>query len=219
MTLPTHVARVLGIKNQGEFNMCRALRMARVPHWEEQFRVGPYVLDFAWPAERIDLEVDGWVHTTKDVRRRDRERDRRLASWGFAVIRVNSSDDLDAVALSVYGRVVRATQEWATIIQEYVRRQRAELKHFLHEKGLDDYQPIFYRVKEVALPRPCERHKMQSELRHAPVLSERHPTLEEKIAHYDRQGRGEACPDTCLHVTCRVTGRSASEPSGYVADP
>jgi hypothetical protein len=56
---------------------------------ECQFKLGPYHLDFAIPGERIDIEADGWVHTARDVRRRDAFRDRRLREWGWVVVRVD----------------------------------------------------------------------------------------------------------------------------------
>lgn len=59
-----------------------------------QFNLGPYKLDFALVAERIDIEADGWVHTARGVRRRDAVRDRRLREWGWTVIRVDVDDDL-----------------------------------------------------------------------------------------------------------------------------
>lgn len=57
---------------------------------ETQFRLGPYRLDFAIPAERIDIEADGWVHGTRQVRRRDSERDRKVTGWGWVVVRIDT---------------------------------------------------------------------------------------------------------------------------------
>jgi very-short-patch-repair endonuclease len=62
---------------------------------ETQFRVGPYRLDFAIPAARIGIEADGWVHTTRDVRAGDRERDRKLRAWGWTIVRIATDDDID----------------------------------------------------------------------------------------------------------------------------
>jgi very-short-patch-repair endonuclease len=61
---------------------------------ETQFRVGPYRLDFALPAARIDIEADGWVHTNRDTRARDRERDRKLKSWGWTVVRISTDGEI-----------------------------------------------------------------------------------------------------------------------------
>lgn len=62
---------------------------------ETQFPLGPYRLDFALPIERIDIEADGWVHTSRDVRARDRVRDRQLKAWGWKVVRIDVSDGED----------------------------------------------------------------------------------------------------------------------------
>ncbi len=61
---------------------------------ETQFPVGPYRLDFALPAARIDIEADGWVHTNRDTRARDRERDRKLKSWGWTVVRISTDGEI-----------------------------------------------------------------------------------------------------------------------------
>ena len=60
---------------------------------ETQFSLGPYRLDFAIPAERIDIEADGWVHGARSVRQRDAERDRRIKGWGWVVVRIDTERD------------------------------------------------------------------------------------------------------------------------------
>ena len=65
---------------------------------ECQFHLGRYRLDFALPAQQIDIEADGWVHTSKPVRARDRQRDRTIREWGWTVIRVNTHQNIDAQA-------------------------------------------------------------------------------------------------------------------------
>ena len=57
---------------------------------ETQFKLGPYRLDFAIPGARIDIEADGWVHGTRQVRRRDSQRGRRVKGWGWVVVRVDT---------------------------------------------------------------------------------------------------------------------------------
>jgi len=57
---------------------------------ETQFRLGPYRLDFAIPAARIDIEADGWVHGAASVQRQDAERDRRIGEWGWTVARIDT---------------------------------------------------------------------------------------------------------------------------------
>lgn len=82
------------VSNPGEAEVARELAaLGYTPaDVETQFRLGPYRIDFAIPAEQIAIEADGWVHTTKQVRARDRERDRQLKAWGWVVVRVSTDD-------------------------------------------------------------------------------------------------------------------------------
>ena len=49
------------------------------------------VLDFAWPAHRVAIEVDGWApHATRSAFDRDRLRDLAAARMGWRVFRVTS---------------------------------------------------------------------------------------------------------------------------------
>ncbi len=57
----------------------------------QQYRVGTYVLDFAWPKLKIALEADGSVHRTADRYERDRERDAWLRGQGWLVFRVDTA--------------------------------------------------------------------------------------------------------------------------------
>lgn len=79
------------VGNPGEAEVARQLGLlGYTPRdVETQFKLGPYRLDFAIPAERIDIEADGWVHGTRQVRRRDSQRDRKLREWGWVVVRVD----------------------------------------------------------------------------------------------------------------------------------
>ena len=86
------------VTNTGEAEVARALRaLGYTPATVEcQFRRGPFRLDFALPAQQIAIEADGWVHTAKTVRARDRQRDKTLREWGWTVIRVRTDKDVDA---------------------------------------------------------------------------------------------------------------------------
>lgn len=84
------------ITNSGEAILALELRRLgyNPDRVESQFSLGKYRLDFALVEERINIEADGWVHTTKDVRKRDRARDRQLRQWGWTTIRISLEDDL-----------------------------------------------------------------------------------------------------------------------------
>lgn len=81
-----------------------ALRLSR---WNlldrQQYRVGKYRLDFAWPDQKIGIEADGPHHWRPDVAMKDAIRDSWLRSQGWLIFRVdemngNLDDQLCRVA-------------------------------------------------------------------------------------------------------------------------
>lgn len=83
----------------------------RLWQWElldrVQFRVGRYLLDYAWPQQRMALEVDGPHHWRHDVAVRDRARDSFLRAHGWLVFRVDDGGaDPDGLDRQLW-RVVR----------------------------------------------------------------------------------------------------------------
>lgn len=78
-----------------EFRWYRLLRDAGVPEPVQQHQVvvdgSVYVLDFAWPEERVALEVDGFVaHRTRAAFDRDRAKVVALKSAGWEVVAVSA---------------------------------------------------------------------------------------------------------------------------------
>lgn len=74
--------------------------------FRRQHPVPPYIVDFACPARRIVIEVDGGYHTDRET---DRCRDNELAKRGYRVLRFWDSEVLkraDAV-LKVIDRAIR----------------------------------------------------------------------------------------------------------------
>jgi very-short-patch-repair endonuclease len=70
--------------------------------------IGPYEVDFAWPAERVLVEVDGWkTHGHRFAFERDRARDADLAAQGYVVLRFTWRQVFDASVL-VVTRVAQA---------------------------------------------------------------------------------------------------------------
>ena len=55
--------------------------------FRRQHGVGPYVLDFYCPSERLAIELDGAVHGTPEQATYDAERTRHLGRVGIRVIR------------------------------------------------------------------------------------------------------------------------------------
>lgn len=111
--------------NIGENRVIRALHAAGVRPREvvQQFRLGPYRLDFAWPAMRMGIEADGWVHTTREMRQRDKQRDAILTDWGWLVVRL----DIDRPEDSIIDEVAQFVQQMPRLC---VRRAQAELKRY-----------------------------------------------------------------------------------------
>ena len=59
---------------------------------EEQHRVGLWVLDFAWPSHKVNLEIDGeWHYTDDSCIEKDKRRDKELTDSGWEIIRVRWS--------------------------------------------------------------------------------------------------------------------------------
>lgn len=81
--------------NEGENLVISALHEAGVApsEVEQQFHLGRWRLDFAWPRYRIAIEADGWVHTAESTKQADRVRDRQLAEWLWEIRRINVDED------------------------------------------------------------------------------------------------------------------------------
>lgn len=80
---------------------------------EQEYRVGAYQLDFAWPRRRIGLEADGFYHRLAEVAARDRVRDSWLRSQGWLIFRVDDDHGEDSLVLQVLlvVRVMRSAPE------------------------------------------------------------------------------------------------------------
>jgi very-short-patch-repair endonuclease len=65
--------------------LCRRHRLATP---RVNARVGRFVVDFAWPKQRLIVEADGWEsHRTRSAFEEDRARDARLKVLGYEVLR------------------------------------------------------------------------------------------------------------------------------------
>ena len=61
--------------------------------YEEQYQIGPYQLDFAFPELKIDLEIDGdQHHLDKRIIESDKRRNQYLEELGWKIIRVKWSE-------------------------------------------------------------------------------------------------------------------------------
>lgn len=94
--------------SEAERLMITLLRGAGLTGWLRGYRVGGYELDFAFPAKRIAIEVDGWAwHSDAKRFGVDRQRQNALVLAGWTVLRF-TWHDLANRADSVIAQVRRA---------------------------------------------------------------------------------------------------------------
>ena len=77
---------------------------------EQQYTIGRFRVDFAWPDRKIALEADGWWHRSPEGASKDRLRDSWLRSQGWIVFRVDDEHGPHALADQVQrvARIIRA---------------------------------------------------------------------------------------------------------------
>lgn len=69
--------------------MSALFRRYGIEGWVFHQVIGPFEVDFAFPAAQLVVEVDGWdPHGSRQAFEDDRARDAHLVSLGWAVIRV-----------------------------------------------------------------------------------------------------------------------------------
>ncbi len=75
-----------------EKRLWEALRDRRLggEKFRRQQQIGPFIVDFFCPAQRLIVEVDGAVHDTQ--REHDAERQRLLEASGYRIVRVSARD-------------------------------------------------------------------------------------------------------------------------------
>ena len=71
------------------------LKQLAAPKHYRQFRLGPYRVDFLFPAARIVLEVNGIYHETEQGRKRDRGLRDLVGELGFILLDI-TTDELEA---------------------------------------------------------------------------------------------------------------------------
>ncbi len=77
-----------GARSEAERLIIRLLKQAGITGWRANFPVGNYVVDVAFPAQRVAIEIDGWAfHSDQAAFQNDRTRQNRLALQGWQVLR------------------------------------------------------------------------------------------------------------------------------------
>lgn len=78
--------------------------------FRRQHSIGPYIVDFYCPSERLIVELDGAVHADPARRDYDDERRQFLTEKGLTVLRFNNEDVFDQPDL-VCAAIVRHLDE------------------------------------------------------------------------------------------------------------
>ena len=93
-----------------EERLAEELEQAAIPGWDltPQYRFHPerrWSFDFAFPSQRVAIEVEGKRHTTYDGHRKDCEKFNEAARLGWRVLRFPAAQ-------------YRRAQEWAQLVRE-----------------------------------------------------------------------------------------------------
>ena len=94
------------LENRATWRLFRAGVLDR-----QQYRVGPYRLDYAWPDLLIALEVDGPHHWQPNVATKDVARDAYLRGLGWVVFRVDDSSGTLEHQLARVCRIVHTLRD------------------------------------------------------------------------------------------------------------
>lgn len=70
----------------------KALTDANITGWISEYPFGVYSFDFAFPNQRIDVEIDGSTHTLPNVKNIDANRDKLAEEHGWKVIRFTAKE-------------------------------------------------------------------------------------------------------------------------------
>lgn len=81
-------AATCGARSEAERRVVQLLRAAGIGGWHANYSVGPYVVDIAFPAQRVAVEIDGWAfHSDTETFQKDRVRQNWLSLHRWQVLR------------------------------------------------------------------------------------------------------------------------------------
>jgi very-short-patch-repair endonuclease len=97
-----------------EERFLRAVRAAGLSEPRCQEWIGPYRVDFLWPAERVIAEVDGPAHRRRRRQAADAARDAELERRNYEVVRVDEAEieELPRVAVQRVSDAISARRPW-----------------------------------------------------------------------------------------------------------
>lgn len=77
-----------GARSEAERLVIQLLRAADFDGWQANYPVGRYLVDIAFPRQRVAIEIDGWAfHSDQPAFQNDRKRQNWLALQGWQVLR------------------------------------------------------------------------------------------------------------------------------------
>jgi very-short-patch-repair endonuclease len=77
-----------GARSEAERLLIRLLRSAKISGWRANYPVCGYVIDVAFPQQKVAIEVDGWAfHHDRTAFQHDRTRQNRISLNGWKVLR------------------------------------------------------------------------------------------------------------------------------------
>jgi len=81
------------LESRLEVKLNRLLARCSLPPSEAQYRIGPYRVDRAWPAQRVAVEADGFQHHGKRLEwKRDRQRIAAIEAMQWRIVHVTWDD-------------------------------------------------------------------------------------------------------------------------------
>jgi very-short-patch-repair endonuclease len=98
----------------------------RGSHFRRQMPIGRFVADFAWPAAKLIIEVDGSQHGSVEGQARDDARTRWLEAEGYRVMRFWNNDiteNTEGVLESIYAELC-GSRAANPIAMKHSRRRR-----------------------------------------------------------------------------------------------
>jgi very-short-patch-repair endonuclease len=77
-----------GARSEAERVLLKLLRDDNITGWKANYPLAGYKVDVAFPGEKVAVETDGWAfHSSHEDFQRDRERQNKIALFGWKVLR------------------------------------------------------------------------------------------------------------------------------------
>ena len=77
-----------GARSEAERLLIRLLRSAQITGWKANYPVSGYIVDVAFPVQKVAIEVDGWAfHSDQKTFQNDRKRQNTISLRGWTVLR------------------------------------------------------------------------------------------------------------------------------------